>query len=567
MTPIQAHAAHPAATDELTVRDYLLALRRRRISVLVTIIAIVALALGLSFLQTPVYEAQTQVLVPEQTPLSQIQAQGASLAPAGESLQRQLANDVQFAHGDGITQAVNRQLGFRAMVTITASTTADLLTFVASNTDKAKAAQVANVYADAFIAGKKATAVSGYADEVNSLQSNINGLLNDAKALPPNDPQRSVLQQSADALNQSAQQLRAAAQLASRQAPSVISKAMVPTSPVSPKTVRNGVLGLFLGLIVGIGVAFGRDYLDDSIKTRTDLDRATHRLPLLGIVPVAEEWRDESTAELILRSHPASPVAEAYRTLRTAVQFVSIDPPLKVLAVTSPVAGEGKTTTVANLALSFSRTGLRVVVIAYDLRRPRLHEFFGLPNTTGVTSVLIGEASVREAVASVPGEANLVFLPSGPIPPNPAEILSLDLNQALIDRLSERADIILLDCPPVLPVSDTLLISRLADGVLIVASARQTKKSSLRRACELLQQVDAPMVGVVLNRVPATDGYQYGYEYGYHYDGYTSKEVKAEVPSASGNGHASRSTNGSEGSSPSKEDSGPRVKRSHARGR
>jgi capsular exopolysaccharide synthesis family protein len=179
--------------------------------------------------------------------------------------------------------------------------------------------------------------------------------------------------------------------------------------------------------------------------------------------------------------------------------------------------------------VSFARAGQRVIIVSGDLRRPRIHNFFDAPNDSGLTSIILGELSADEALHEVTGEPRLRVLASGPIPPNPAEVLSLERVRTLIDTIAMTADIVLIDCPPVLPVTDALLISRLVDGMLIVASAGNTKKRDLERACELLRQVGAPLLGTVLNRVPPRAGY--GYDYGYYYShGYGEQQGKSRTP-------------------------------------
>ncbi len=264
---------------------------------------------------------------------------------------------------------------------------------------------------------------------------------------------------------------------------------------------------------------------------------------------MVDAWRAKGGRHLALIEDPGSNASEAYRTLRTAIQFLSIDEPKHVIGITSSVPDEGKTTAVANLAVSFARAGQRVIVVSCDLRRPHVHQFFGIDNGTGLTSVLIREAPLREAVRAIDGETRLRLVPSGPVPPNPAEILSLDRVRQVIDVLAANSDVVLLDCPPVLPVTDALLLSRLVDGMLVLASARSTSRRDLRRTIQLLQQVEAPVLGVILNRVPAAGGYAYGYGYSYGYNnrhdeiGRAQDRANAEatVPSSPGTNGSLRS--------------------------
>ncbi len=203
-------------------------------------------------------------------------------------------------------------------------------------------------------------------------------------------------------------------------------------------------------------------------------------MPLIGLVPIVDGWRNRTDTHVVLLESPSSQAAEAYRSMRTAVQFLGIDQPIGIIGVTSPGAGDGKTTTTANLAASFARAGQRVVILSGDLRRPRIHNFFAATNDTGLTSVILGELSVDDAIQDVEHVPLLRILASGPIPPNPAEVLSLDRVHTIVDAIALTTDIILIDCPPILPVTDALLISRIVDGMLVVASAGITKKRDLQ---------------------------------------------------------------------------------------
>jgi capsular exopolysaccharide synthesis family protein len=270
-------------------------------------------------------------------------------------------------------------------------------------------------------------------------------------------------------------------------------------------------------------VAFLRDHLDDTLKTKEDLEGASGGLPTVGLVPQVASAKGAAHA-IVSLEQPSSPAAEAYRTLRTSLQFLSLDRPVRTLMLTSPNAGEGKTTTIANLGVVFARAGVKVVIVGCDLRRPKVHELFGLSNTVGLTSVLLGEASVADALQAVPASKYLRVLASGPLPPNPSELLSLKRTADIIESLSADRTIVLVDSPPVLPVTDALVLARHADACIMVCAAGTTTQSERSRAVELLQQVDAPLVGAILNGVRNGAGYGYGYGgYGYGRP-YTSDE-------------------------------------------
>ena len=498
------------------LRSYLQVLRRRSAVIILTTLVVVGLALAYSLLKSPVYTASADVLVPQQPASAALNTSGVQGVASDVAL-RTLADDLQFAQGDAVKQAADKTLGFKAKPTFTTSTTADILTVTGSSGNKAEAARIANVYAQAFIDQQRASQVAQYTQQVTALQGSISQLQAKAAALAVADPERAALDQSVVSLTQSLQQLQASSQLVTPTGATTVNSATVPKSPSSPKPVRNGLLGFIVGLLLGIGLAFLFERLDDGIGSRQDAEVASGGMPIVGMIPQVDDWKDESKAHLALVENPTSHVSEAYRTLRTAVQFMSIDEPKKVIAVTSSVPGEGKSTTVANLAVSMARAGHRVVVVSCDLRRPRLHTFFGHSNEVGLTSVLLGEVSLQSALLAAPDEPWLRVVASGPVPPNPAEILSLDKVREVIDSLAGAADAVLIDCPPVLPVTDALLLSRLVDGVLVVASVRSSTKRDLARTYELLRQVQAPLLGTVLSRVPTGSGYEYGYGYGYGY--------------------------------------------------
>jgi capsular exopolysaccharide synthesis family protein len=195
---------------------------------------------------------------------------------------------------------------------------------------------------------------------------------------------------------------------------------------------------------------------------------------------------------------------------------------VRVLEVSSPNASEGKSTAVANLGVVLARAGERVIIVSCDLRRPRIHEFFGLPNSVGFTSVLLGQASLHTALQAVPNEQRLLLLASGPVPPNPSELLASSRAADLIGALKAQADIVLLDVPPVLPVTDAAVLSARAEGVLIVATVGSTSGKHLTRSVELLRQVGAPLIGSILNGASSEQGYRYEY-----YSGEVSRNGKS----------------------------------------
>ncbi len=292
--------------------------------------------------------------------------------------------------------------------------------------------------------------------------------------------------------------------------------ASVPTVPIGPDWMMQVVLAAVIGLALSVGAVFLLEYLDDSLKSPADVLRVTGLTTLGAITRISGGSPDEM---LVAIRHPKSPISEAYRVMRTNLQFSSLDNPARVLVITSPNPKEGKSTTLANLAVVMAQAGKSVVIVDTDLRRPMLHKIFQVPNREGLTSVLLEEEPLLDGQLQETGIENLRILTSGPLPPNPSELLGSQRMRKLTDRLQQEADVVLLDTPPALPVTDAAVLATVADGVLIVTDAGSTGRSAARQAVENLQQVGASLLGVVVNRLSARGSgkYYYYYYYYYHY--------------------------------------------------
>lgn len=206
--------------------------------------------------------------------------------------------------------------------------------------------------------------------------------------------------------------------------------------------------------------------------------------------------------DLITIHHPRSPIAEAYRILRTNLEFSGLDRPLRILLVTSPGAEEGKSTVLANLGVVIAQAGKKVILADCDLRRPSLHELFGLSGSVGLTNMFVDEEAMKNPPLLETGIENLFLLPSGPLPPNPAEVLASRKMEEILKRLSSEADMVLLDAPPVISVTDALILASKSDGVILVVRAGHTRREIARRAKELLEKVNARILGSVLTDAP-----------------------------------------------------------------
>jgi non-specific protein-tyrosine kinase len=296
---------------------------------------------------------------------------------------------------------------------------------------------------------------------------------------------------------------------------SVIEPAALPIMPIGPNKAATILLAAAIGLVLAAGAAYLLEYLDDTLKNPDDVKKELG-LTTLGAVPQIENSEDE----LIALSSSHSAAVESYRVLRTNLQFAAVDRPLRTLLITSPAPTEGKSLTAANLAVAQAQAGRRVILVDTDLHRPRLHRLFKLRNNAGVTTALLAEHPALDDLlqeASVPG---LRVLTSGPLPPNPAELLGSARMKELLVELTAVADTVVLDSPPATALSDAAILSTQSDGVLLVLDSGRTRRESARRSLEALGRVNARVVGVLLNRMPTRGAGYYYYYYYYHYGHY-----------------------------------------------
>jgi receptor protein-tyrosine kinase len=522
MAPRTRHEDNP----EPELRDYLHILRRRKWIVVICILVGVLLALSLSYVQTRVYQASARVLVQPDA------SQGLFNGNSGQSISpNQVQTEVQVVESRPVQDQVQHQLGAAPGVMVSPIGQTNVIAVRARSTSPAHAAAVANAYANAYISFKTSQAVQALLNAAAQIQGQIIDLqkqIDNAQLTKAPPDQVLALETTLEAFKQKLSETTVDSKLQSGGA-QLVSPAVVPTTPVVPRPRRNVVIGVVVGALLGIALAFLFEYLDDSIKSKDDLERATHgSLPTLGLIPAVSGWKNRSEARVASLADPNSPAAESYRALRTSVQFLGLDHPVQALQMTSPSADEGKTTTLANLGVALARAGQRVVISCADLRRPRIHDFFGLDNSVGLTSVVLGDAALSDAVQSVPDVENLYVLASGPLPPNPSELLNSEHAAQVLTELRAEFDMVLLDTPPVLPVTDAAILSTRADATLLVATAGKTTRRAVSRAVELLRQVEAPLVGSVLNRVKDQPGYGYGYGYGYYrYYGPSSRSASS----------------------------------------
>jgi len=300
----------------------------------------------------------------------------------------------------------------------------------------------------------------------------------------------------------------------------LIEHAQVPTGAVRPNKPLNILLGIVIGLVVGVGLAFFIEYLDTSVKTIDDVER-TLQAPVLGVIPQNVGYLLEEGAE--------SPHAEAYRVLRTNLLFSRKDDKLNTVAVVSAGAGEGKSTTVSNLATVFAQCGQRVVMVDSDLRRPTLHKLLGVANTLGLTNYLLKQNTLEEVIqtTAVPG---LDFMASGKLPSSSLGILSSAQMKDLITELKQRYDFVFFDSPPIMGVSDASVLASEVDMTLQVIQYRRYPQPMNIRAKQLIEKVGGNLIGIVLNNINMSQDESYYYYSGYYHDYYSKNEDESDTP-------------------------------------
>ena len=299
----------------------------------------------------------------------------------------------------------------------------------------------------------------------------------------------------------------------SESAAEVFDRAVMAT-PKTPRLSKMLIFSMVMGLAVSCALALLFELLDDTIRDPDDVKRYSN-LTYLGMVPRMERLEDN----LVVVGAPKSPYAEAYRSIRTQINFRLWERPGRTLLFTSALAGEGKTLTACNVAAAYAQSGQKVLLIDADLRRPSAHKLLGIDNSRGLSNVIVGEATIDEAMVEsrVP---NLMVMPSGPLPPNPAELLESDAAKKVFEQLKERADIVIIDSPPCLVITDASILSAASDHTLLVLQSGQLNARELRQAEEVLGATRSDVLGVIVNRVPITRGGYYYYYYYYYYYGY-----------------------------------------------
>ncbi len=508
-------------TQSMTLRDYWRAVVRRKWLIVVAVVTCTAPAVALTLAESPTYESTARVLLQSKPGESLF---GSNVVSSNAD--RAVANEINVLEGDVVYQQLKTDLGLVAdppTVSGVSETSTDVIAVSVQSGDPDTAAILANAYVQAYTTVKRTQAINGLADAGRELQSKVTDLQAQVDAIDlelltatPDqktllDAERRQLVDTQSVFKQRLDQIQVDSALTSGSA-QLIQPAVTPTGPIAPTPARTAVLAVVVGLLLGLFAALLVDHLDDSIRTSDDLAKLGSDVLLLAVIP-ADRPPDHRPVAL---SRPDDVEVEAYRSLRTNVQFIGFERDCRVIEITSSVTGEGKTTTAANLAVVLAQAGSSVVLVDADLRRPRVHELFAIGRTLGLVDNLLRE-SIDLTVHPI--DDHLSILPAGRIPSNPSEMLSGNRMAAVIEELKARFDYVIVDTAPTLPVSDAIALSRHVDGVLFVAQAGRTSLAQVRLCLGRLDQVSAPLLGVVLNRAKQRNRRrEYGTAYGYGYE-------------------------------------------------
>jgi capsular exopolysaccharide synthesis family protein len=503
-------------TTELPLSQYLRIFARRKWWILGITVLVLAAALAVSALQVKRYTATAQVLA-QSTALLNNQDQSGITPTLGTT---QLATYAQLVTSPAVIQGVRKSLGITGKVppvavSLVSGGGTNLIAIAARSTSPTAAARVANGYANAFAAYEHGIATTQANSNVKSYRFDYNQLSQQLKTTIAQHDTSAVAAISAQ-VALIAQEL-ALAESEAADAPSpitVVSPASIPTSPSSPKPVRNGLLGLVAGILFGLGFAVALDHFDDRLGSAVDVKDVAGDLPVLAAVPRIESWTKPKDPLLVSLVAPSSPDVASYWSLRASLKFLNQERRIRSVVVTSSTDGEGKTATIANLGVVLANSGQRTLMVSCDLRRPRLGTFFKGPLGPGLMSVLLGEVALEDAVTPIQGVPALWILDTGVLPADPHRTLANAATQRVFEELALNFDLVLIDSPPLLPVADALVLGQVADATIVMASFGHTRKRQLRRALEMLDTAHVSVVGLILNEVTRRSSYGYSY-YGY----------------------------------------------------
>jgi len=472
-------------------------------------------ALLVSLLLPPTYEASAKVIV---GPAMQSSVRDVNQLQAASQLAQTYAQALQTKATAG---AVIDQLGLSATpddllknVTVDVARDAPIITITASAATANGAADLANAMAQRLLGQTSAAGQTDVElqktiqDQITLVRSQIDAanaqiavLEANAKRTPAEEATLATLRQSVIQQQSTLASLLTASLGSSYNTVAILDPAVPPTDKASPKTLLNVVLAVLIGGLLGMALAFGLSAVDDSLKTNEDVEEALHT-GVVGAVGRLPRGPRERPGSLVMLDDPRSSAAEAFRTMRTNIEFADADQPIRSLLVASPDDGDGRSTVAANLALAFAQAGKSTILVDADLRRPTLHQIFGTRNGPGLGSLLRVDQPELGAFLSPTTEPNLRLLSSGGPPPNPADLLGSERMRNLIPRLTDRADVVVFDSSPLGSVGDAAEVAAVVDATVLVVVEGRTSRGGAQSAADAVGRVHGRLLGAVLNRPP-----------------------------------------------------------------
>ncbi|MBN1320242.1 MAG: AAA family ATPase [Thermoleophilia bacterium] len=525
--------------EPIELSDYLRVLRERWWIIAAALLIVLAVTLAVSFNTTPQYRAFARLLY-QKNNLEQAlfgaqvftatnqdrEVQTGAVLVELEPLAREVADKINSS------RSPSELMG---MVRVETQSTTNVVDIYAEGPSPDECAAVANQFAEQFVLFRQNTDRASVAGARQLVKEELDSL----SAIDVTSQYGLMLQEKYESLR-IIEEMQNGGFI-------IVQRATVPTKAFAPQTTRNAIIAVVVGLLVGVGLAFLADRLDTRIRDEKDLEKELGA-PVLASVPLmGGRWRDrkkETDSADAIGFHKRPAILEAFRTLRSNLQYFTLEKEQSVWLITSGAPQEGKTTTTINLGLSLALSGKRVIVVEADLRRPMVNEYLGLNRAPGLSNLLAGGKKLEDVLQVVKAdefmlddenprspeakrrllERNLCAISSGPLPPNPAELLASSRMAKVIKELTAMADCLLIDTPPVLAVSDALALARHVDGVIIVSRLDSTSREELREVRDIFERAGTRIIGAVAagkERSPAyyrKQGYGYGYGYGYGSD-------------------------------------------------
>ena len=510
--------------------------------IIIAAVLLPLIAVLVSATETPMYQASSQVLV-SRTDLAAQLTNTNDPTSTEFDFNRIVQTESQLAQTPEVARSVINRAGlpltvkqFNAQSSVTTNPNSNIMTLSATSGDRTQAVTLASAYATEFVSYSQRQNLGTLRAAAARLQSQLTQLKPGTPAYSEDESELQRIQNLESLGNSTVSVVQTASNATQTQ----------------PKTARNLILGLVLGLVIGVCLAFVFDRLDTHVRTSEEIQRRLH-LPLLGRIPAPpREIADDD--RIVMLAEPAGRDAENFRVLRTNMMFADVDRQARSILITSAVASEGKSTTVSNLAVALARGGRRVILADVDLRQPTLELYFDLPRSPGITDVLLGHATLDQALVEIPlaegrsilphyGRQNgnakepglrqtgsLHIIPTGELPPNAGELVASGALRELLAAMRERCDLLLLDTPPILQVSDAMALTTEVDALVLITRLGVVRRRMLDELTRMLEVAPAPALGVVITDAMAEPGGSYGYYYSYG-------EPSREEPSMNGHGH------------------------------